>query len=421
MRRKILYIACLMVAGLLHSCTNEVDDFFDSSAQQRMNEEIKACRALLTSSELGWTLDYYPSAKQSYGGYAMTVKFDETHVTAASEITGDAAVTMSSLYSLKSDMGPTLNFDTYNQILHYFADPDNTGGAGVGKGYEGDYEFVIHSRSENEIILKGKKTKNIMKMTRLTESSEDYLASVMATEEKISAVVGVLGYTGRLNGQDVSISIPSDRRMNIQVGDESLISTGFMYTADGINFYQPVEIGGKEVSSLQWSETEQTYVSEDGAFTSVPDPAYTKYERFLGEYTMKYDNNGGSIKEVPITLKFLKYPPSEKVYGVEGLPFPLEISYNVEKDCMEITTYTIQASQCYVAMWEVEGKGSLTWSPGIGMFGQLKKGTDNEYEFVDNGAWKTNKARAIILWSAAGEYKGYGGDTRFLYITFVKK
>ena len=103
MRRNIIYITCLIIAGLLQSCTNEVDDLFDSSAQQRMNEEVKACRALLASSELGWRLDYYPSAKQSYGGYAMTVKFDETHVTAASEITGDPAVTMSSLHSLKSD------------------------------------------------------------------------------------------------------------------------------------------------------------------------------------------------------------------------------------------------------------------------------------------------------------------------------
>ena len=106
MKGKIFYIASLIVVGLLQSCTNEVDDLFDTPAQQRMNEEIKTCRALLASSELGWKLDYYPSSKQSYGGYAMTVKFDETKVTAASEITGDPAKTITSLYSLKSDMGP---------------------------------------------------------------------------------------------------------------------------------------------------------------------------------------------------------------------------------------------------------------------------------------------------------------------------
>lgn len=418
MRKKILYMACVIIAGLLQACTNEVDDLFDTSAQQRMNEEIKACRALLVSSELGWKLDYYPSANQSYGGYAMTVKFDETHVTAASEITGDPADTRTSMYSLKSDMGPTLNFDSYNEILHFFANPDNPNGAGTGKGYEGDYEFVIQSRSDNEIILKGKKTKNLMRMTRLTESAKDYIASIIATSEKVEAVVGVLGYTGKLNGQDVSLSIPSDRRMNIQVGTESLTATGFMYTAEGIRFYQPVMISGKEVNGLQWSDTESTYVSDDGKFTPVPDPAYTKYVRFFGDYTMNY-NYGNNKREIPITLKPLKYTPSEKLYEATGLPFPLYIYYNVEKDCMEILTYTI--GDCYVAMWEVEGKGTLTPSAGVGMIGQLKEGTDNVYEFVDNGVWGDFKARAIILWSAAGEYHGFGGDTRFQNIVFTKK
>lgn len=413
MKGKIFYIASLIVVGLLQSCTNEVDDLFDTPAQQRMNEEIKTCRALLASSELGWKLDYYPSSKQSYGGYAMTVKFDETKVTAASEITGDPAKTITSLYSLKSDMGPTLNFDSYNAILHYFADPDYSEGAGLGKGYEGDYEFIIQSHSENEILLKGKKTKNLMKMTRLTEPSETYLAAVMATEEKISSVVGVLGYSGKLNGQDVSISIPADRRMSIQAG-ESLTATGFMFTVDGIQLYQPVKIGGKEVNSLKWSDAEQTYVTDDGALTPVPDPAYTKYLRFLGEYTMNY-----SSKTVPIKLTPLKYSASEKLYEVEGLPFPLRVYYNVEKDCMEILTYN--TGKCDVAVWELIGQGHLSANPGLGMIGQLKEGTDNVYEFVDNGVWGTYVARAIILWGASGEYYGYGGDTRYSNIVFTKK
>lgn len=412
-------MACLVGIGLLQSCANEVDDLFDASAQQRMNEELKACRALLVSSQEGWTLDYYPSAKQTYGGYAMTVKFDETHVTAASEITDDPAETVSSLYSLKADMGPTLNFDTYNEILHYFADPDQTGGAGLGKGYEGDYEFVIQSHSENEILLKGKKTKNLMKMTRLTGSSLDYLALIRDTEAKIESVVGVLGYTGKMNGQNVSVTIPSDRRMSIQVGDESLIATGFMYTADGIRFYQPVKIGGKEIASLKWSEAEQTFLSDDGALSPVPDPVYPKYKRFQGEYTMKYQA-GKNLREIPIELKALKYSPSEKSYAVEGLTFPLKVFYNAEKDCMEILTYN--TGKCYVAVWEVNGEGSVSWTSGLGMIGQPKEGTDNVYEFVDNGVWGSHIARAIVLFnSSSGEYGGYGGDTRYQNIVFVKK
>lgn len=418
MKNRILYIVCLVIVGLLQSCTNEVDDFFDTPAQQRVNEEIKACRTLLVSSELGWKIDYYPSATQSYGGYAITVKFDDTHVTAASEITGDPSEMVTSLYSLKSDVGPTLNFDTYNSILHYFADPDNPAGAGYGKGYEGDYEFIIQSHSENEILLKGKKTKNVMKMTRLTESSESYLAPVISMSEKISSVLGVLGYVGSINGQQVAASIPSDRRMTIQVGEESIISSGFMYTGTGIQFYQPLEIGGKEIVGLNWSDAEQGFAWENEILTPVMDPLYPKYTRFLGEYTMNY-SYGNNAREVTINLVPFRYSEVEKLYVVEGLPFPLRIQYNADKDCMEILTYT--TGGYYVAVWELIGEGSLSWSPGLGLIGKLKDGTDNVYEFVDNGVWETNVARALILWSPSGEYKDFGGDTRFQYIVFTKK
>lgn len=405
------------MVGLIQSCTSEVDDLFDIPAQQRVNEEIKACRTLLASSELGWKLDYYPSAVQSYGGYAVTVKFTDTEVTAASEITDDPSETVTSLYSLKADMGPTLNFDSYNSILHYFADPDNSGGGGYGKGYEGDYEFIIQSHSDNEIILKGKKTKNILKMYRLTESSEAYLASVLRMKKMVSSVVGVLGYSGTVNGEDISITIPSDRRMSVQTGN-SLVNTAFMYTAAGIQFYQPVIIGGKEVSFLEWSESMKTFISDGSTLTPVQDPVYPKYLNFVGKYTMDYYYSN-TPRTVEIELLPLAYTASTKTYVVEGLPFPLRIHYNVTKDCMEILTYTM--ADYYVAVWEVTGNGSLSWGTGLGLVGQPREGTERVYDFVDNGAWSTNVARALILWSASGEYKGFGGDTRFQYIVFTKK
>lgn len=417
MKDKLLYIICLVAIGLIQSCTNEVDDFFDTPAQQRVNEELKTCKALLTSSEYGWKLDYYPSAVQSYGGYAMTLKFTDTEVTAASEITGDPAMTITSLYSLKSDMGPTLNFDTYNAILHYFADPDNSQGGGYGKGYEGDYEFVIQSHSADEIILQGKKTKNLMRMTRLTEPGENCLAAIMKTEGLVTSVVGISGYSGTIHGESVSITLPSDRRMSIQTGN-TLVNTGFMYTKEGISFYQPIEIGGEELSGLEWSEAQSTFVSDGGAFTPVPDPIYLKYVRFLGEYTMEY-YYGSSFRQVDIELLPLTYTMSSKMYVVDGLPFPLRMHYNVERDCMEILTYT--TGDYYVAVWEVIGNGNLNWGTGLGMVGQLREDTDNVYDFVDNGVWGSNVARAIILWSASGEYRGFGGDSRFQYITFIKK
>ena len=417
MIKKISKIAGMALVALMAACTNEVDDLFDTPAQQRINEEIKACQALLTDAEYGWALEYYPHQTQRYGGYAMTVKFENGKVTAASEITGDPNATVTSLYSLKTDMGPTLNFDTYNEILHFFADPDNSGGSGLGKGYEGDYEFVIQSHAQDEILLKGKKTKNLMRMTRLTEPGESFLAALMAKEEKIEAAVGRLGYTGQLNGQEISMTSPADRRMTIQAGDE-LHSTAFIYTADGIRFYAPLEIGDKVIESLIWSDAEDTYLLDGKAMNIVYDPVYSKYTRYLGEYTMNYTyGNSARIKEVE--LKPYRYNATEKTYVLDGFLFPLLIQYNVERDCMEILTYN--TGEFYVAVWEIIGSGNLSWGAGLGLVSQLKEGTDNVYEFVDNGKWGNLIARAIILWnSSSGEYKALG-DSRFQYISFTKK
>ena len=417
MKSKLLYITFILV-GLLQSCTNEVEDLFDTPAQQRVNEEIKACRALLTSSELGWKMDYYPSAIQKYGGFAMTVKFEGTKATFASEITGDPAETATSLYSLKSDMGPTLNFDTYNYILHYFSDPDNQNGAGLGKGYEGDYEFIIQAHSENEIILKGKKTKNIIKMTRLNEPSQDYLASVLKNYDNMQAsTIGILGYDGTLNSRDFSISLPSDRRINIQDGN-SLTQAAYMYTPTGIQFYQPVTIADTEVSSLEWSDKDQSFVIGNSAMTPVVDPAFAKYKKFLGEYKMNYSTESKN-REINVELVLKQFNSSAKVYTLKGLPFPLEVKYNTEKDCMEILTQKI--GDCDVAVWEVIGDGYLSTGRGFGMLGILKEGTNNVYEFIDNGVWGSYIARALILWGSGGEYKGFGGDTRYQYIVLTKK
>lgn len=416
MKKILPYIAYFFIL-FLYACTNEVDDLFDVPAQQRVNEELKACKQLLTSSENGWRLEYYPSANQSYGGYVMILKFTDKDVTVSSEITASPTKSVTSLYSLKSDMGPTLNFDSYNRILHYFSDPDNKGGAGLGKGYEGDYEFIIQSHSENEIILKGKKTKNIMKMIRMETSGENYLTELLNLRNSITSVQGILGYKGQINGQVISITMPSDRKMSIQVSNNELLNVAYMYTLSGIQFYQPIEIGGKEVTGLDWSKEHTTFTYEGKNLEEVPDPVYPKYLKYLGNYTMTY-YFGSTERNIPVKLVNKTYNASNKLYELQGLPFPLQVNYNTEKDCMEILTYT--TNNYYVAVWEITGSATLSWSTDLGLIGQLKTGTDNVYEFVDNGVWGSKIARGFILWSASGEYKGFGGDSRFQYIVLTK-
>lgn len=419
MKRILFYMTCF-AALLLQACNNEVDDLFDKSAEERLDEELQTCKELLLSAENGWVLDYYPQSNQNYGGYCMTVKFDDQQVTAASEITGDPTQTVSSLYSIKSDVGPTLNFDTYNDILHYFADPDNSAGAGLGKGYEGDYEFSIMSHTDNEIVLQGKKTKNTMHMYKLEESSESYLTKVAQMTEAIANRPSEIGtYEGTVNGVQIIATAPVDRHVSIQIGEEESQSIACVYTDKGVRLYEPISVNDTEINALEWSTEQNTFTVGGQALTPVTSPIYDRYLEFCGTYTMKY-NNSSQDKEIDITVSEGSF--INRSYNVEGLAFPLPLFYNETNDCFELLT----SANDNIAMWEAQGDGYLTWDTGVGMLGftQIDETTqESYYAFEDNGVWGSSKARALILYSSDGWYYGYGNGVDVVYrdIEFHKK
>lgn len=419
MKRILFYMTCF-AALLLQACNNEVDDLFDKSAEERLDEELQTCKELLLSAENGWVLDYYPQSNQDYGGYCMTVKFDDQQVTAASEITGDPTQTVSSLYSIKSDVGPTLNFDTYNDILHYFADPDNSAGAGLGKGYEGDYEFSIMSHTDNEIVLQGKKTKNTMHMYKLEESSESYLTKVAQMTEAIANRPSEIGtYEGTVNGVQIIATAPVDRHVSIQIGEEESQSIACVYTDKGVRLYEPISVNDTEINALEWSTEQNTFTVGGQALTPVTSPIYDRYLEFCGTYTMKY-NNSSQDKEIDITVSEGSF--INRSYNVEGLAFPLPLFYNETNDCFELLT----SANDNIAMWEAQGDGYLTWDTGVGMLGftQIDETTqESYYAFEDNGVWGSSKARALILYSSDGWYYGYGNGVDVVYrdIEFHKK
>jgi hypothetical protein len=57
-----------------------------------------------------------------------------------------------STWAVKSDYGPILTFDTYNDVFHAFSDPQENGA-----GLLGDYEFLILKATPDLVLLKGKK------------------------------------------------------------------------------------------------------------------------------------------------------------------------------------------------------------------------------------------------------------------------
>lgn len=157
---KLKYIAIpLLAVTVLASCNRDEGDLFKKSAAQRAVEAIENANAILPVPENGWEMVYFPNTENTTTsrGYILIVKFStdgRVSVTAKNSLTTNNAIVTddNSTWKLISDYGPLLSFDTYNKVLHAWADPQDDG-----DGYLGDYEFLILKASADKVVLKGKK------------------------------------------------------------------------------------------------------------------------------------------------------------------------------------------------------------------------------------------------------------------------
>lgn len=135
----------------------DVDDVYDKPVAQRVEEAVQEYHDLLVSSEHGWLMEYYPHSSQIYGGFNYIMKFKEgDKVTISTDAFGKPEETEESLFLLRRISDRPLT-DTYNSLFHYFSDSDISGGAGTGKGYEGDYEFLCARILRMRLSFEGRK------------------------------------------------------------------------------------------------------------------------------------------------------------------------------------------------------------------------------------------------------------------------
>lgn len=286
--KRTLYFPFLIVAALLlHSCTAKVDEVFDESASVRIEKELVRIREILPEVPNGWLMEYFPGASQSYGGYNVLLSFThDMDVTAMSEATGKG-VKATSKFALKQSSGPVLSFDIYNEVLHYFADPDDPAGAGgPGFGLGGDFEFLVLSASEEEIVLKGRKTGSVAVMTPMSPAMEwgDYLDDIAAKAREISNF-----YRLKYTGEDEEVFEGRLNKHNLEVfkydGEGARYSEyyPFIVTLTGCRFYSPVVLGNEEVEGLVYIAD----MGDDGAFVPTNEatgmfvPSYPSFNEFV--------------------------------------------------------------------------------------------------------------------------------------------
>lgn len=156
MKAKYLVLIGLFAATMV-ACSRDEESLFDKPAAQRAQEAITNAFDVLTSNEAGWEMAYFPNLEASAKGYNMVLKFNKNgNVSATAK---NSSTTMNkimtdtaSTWAVKSDYGPILTFDTYNDVFHAFSDPQDNGA-----GLLGDYEFLILKATPELVLLKGKK------------------------------------------------------------------------------------------------------------------------------------------------------------------------------------------------------------------------------------------------------------------------
>lgn len=180
-KKRIAYGATLTLAAglLLTGCLFEEENLFDQPAATRLNNAVTGYHEMLTQSEYGWVMEFFPS-DGSMGGYVLTARFDGGMVDMATEMRMsvgghiyEPGETITSAYSVKSEQSVMLSFDSENPFIHYFSTPTATSIHGM----QSDFEFVFLGTSEtrDSIFLRGKKYEQDMLMVKLDRPAAKYL------------------------------------------------------------------------------------------------------------------------------------------------------------------------------------------------------------------------------------------------------
>lgn len=188
-------MATALALGFAACSPSEEDDIFDHSAAERLNMISGEYSARLTDSKGGWVMEYYPYTDNENlitgVGYLIMNRFNSdgsVYTMMKNKASHNEKWEDTSSWEVITDMGPVLSYNTWNKCLGRFTDPvdiDLTTGRSEdesGKGFQGDYEFVMVDVPENgdHIMLKGKKRGVYQRLTRIPEGTdfETYLNDI---------------------------------------------------------------------------------------------------------------------------------------------------------------------------------------------------------------------------------------------------
>lgn len=351
----ILFAAVLLTTA----CNNNEDSIFDQSSTERMNELFDECTNTLTGSEKGWNMQYFINPESA--GYNLLLNFTgESNVTIAGNnyLTDNEYLESASTYDMNLSNGPILEFNTYNDVLHPFADPD-------GYSLAGDYEFVIMSVSSDTIVLKGKKNDVIIRMNKITEDIgfEKYL-------NELDSIDNLLFYsdapalTLEVDGSATAYSFSggSSSIFTIESSDTT-ITAPFIIARTGFRLYEKESLSGYNAQNFVLTDDNKALVSTEASNVKLTGPenianyfAGTSSVWVIDESTMS--DNVKSLYETTITAVKNKYSGASNIYlALTGISssnvFSLRLGFSYKKKTINADLYFD---------YQVDGTTALTLS-----------------------------------------------------------
>ena len=456
MKRFFTYMMALVLASAaLLSCVKDEARIFEDSASARITKYLGEAQKLLVDAPNGWVMYYYPNGpgkernSQEIGGFVYTLVFTDTEVTAWTEIFEGGST---SLYSMSTDDGPILNFDTFNYNLYYFATPSGSAeniyglkGGTYYKAHQGDIGFKILSYSADKIVLRGKRSGNYYMMYPLPSSTspEEYAAESARMAEDF----GVSTFEGKFAGKDAQFLVNlNNRQIELKLGSgagenfqaEETQKTAFAYIPDGIKFYKPVTLGGVEFDELAWNSENVTFsYGSDSLKGKLPD-YWKPYDSFPGEYTLYYyktaaDYNNKKVSTFDITIS---ENVRNKSYWISGMVHDHDVvgTYDLSTGTISILAQVVGTSPGYYYQLSLNNTpaGKVNYDADKGMIGLWEIDSDPfTVNFKDNGLW-SYECTGFIMYQftnagsrvgrmETGEWSFYSGSGYLRYLTKIVK
>lgn len=250
------HILALGLCTLFSSCKMyEEMPSCDNYPSTAISQETKALRQLLRSSKHGWMLTLVPGTGQ-YGGLNLSLQFtSDNEVSIFSE---ESQTPDKSSYHFSHNGGIRLTFDTFNEVLHHYSNPQ----WGLPVAYDGDFDFTILRVSEDErtITLRGGHTNGVMQMTRIDEDSKEYFTKITESQQ---ALKGRALAPIQLGGKEVSISIFGYAHQLWVRYDKEQKLLPFAFTDKGMRLLTPFTLGSDTLTTLELN-ADKTAVSVQG-------------------------------------------------------------------------------------------------------------------------------------------------------------